>query len=138
LHDGIHRGIEEGTVDDKQTSFEITCAHEVEKEVHREEDLVHHHLKEIEERCDGEDDVRKCKEDVAIGVVGAVEETITKYTKHCTDTDSLSFWAFHLAVDNFVKVHEAEIEEALHKNIHEAMNATGSGGSGGTVGSMRP
>jgi len=95
--------------------------------VHRDDDLVHNHLKEIEEGCEDKDDAHKCEEVATRGVAGAMEETITKYTMHCKDTDSWSLWAVHPAVDNFVKVHEEEIEEDLHEKIHEAMNATGSG-----------
>jgi CRISPR/Cas system CMR-associated protein Cmr1 (group 7 of RAMP superfamily) len=128
LHAGIHLGIEEGKADDEQTAFEIVCTHEVEKEVHSEEDLVHDHLEEIEVLCMGKDDVLKCEEDRAIGVVGAVEKVITKYTDHCKDASTWSLWAVHPAVDNFAKVHKKEIEEELHEEIHEAMNASGSGG----------
>merc|ERR1712129_443320 len=76
----------------------------------------------------GKADDLKCEGDSAIGVVGAVEKVITKYTDHCKDAKPWSLWAVHPAVDNFAKVHKKEIEEKLHEEIHEAMNASGSAG----------
>merc|ERR1712129_392800 len=76
----------------------------------------------------GKADDLKCEGDSAIGVVGAVEKVITKYTDHCKDAKTWSLWAVHPAVDNFAKVHKKEIEEKLHEEIHEAMNASGSAG----------
>jgi len=127
LHAGIHRGIEKGKAG-AQSSFDIVCIHEVEKEVQSNGDLVHEHLKEIEQGCAGKEDVLKCEDISAKGVIGAMVEVTSEYQDHCKDPTTWSLWAVHPAVDNFATVHKDEIKDELHKAIHEAMKATGSGG----------
>merc|ERR1719221_657407 len=127
LHDGIHRGIEEGEAGEN-TSFEIVCIHEIEKEVQRDEGLVHDHLKEVEDGCADSENVLRCEEDAAAGVAGAVKKVISSYQDHCKDPNTWSLWAVHPAVDNFATVHKKEFTAELHEAIHEAINATGSGG----------
>merc|ERR1719221_551024 len=124
LHDCIHRGIEEGEAGEK-TTLEIVCTHEVEKEVERDEGLIHDHLKEVESTCKDKDNVAKCEAAAVKNIVDAKEEIISSYIDHCKNPSSWSLWAIHPAVDNFATVHKVEMKKALHEEMHDAMSAKG-------------
>merc|ERR1712060_326501 len=102
--------------------LEILCTDEVAKQIENDEGLVHEHLKEVEDTCEGA--FEKCGV-AAYNIVSAKQLIISQYTQHCMDPTSWSLWAIHPAVDNFATVHKDEISKALHEEIHTAMSTVG-------------